>query len=186
MSAKQWKKAAMAVDTLQPIDKGKPYFFKLAKSFDDAKEVELSGKYYVLANKPHEAVDMYLRNNQWERAHELAKTFMNDNDISSLYVSRARDLEAAGIYILLNFLGKLKEAENVYLIMGEPDLAINMYKNFKQYDQMIRLVTAYHKDLLVETHVFLGKALEIEGNIKQAEYHYLEGKEWKTAINMVY
>lgn len=81
-------------------------------------------------------------------------------------------------------LGKLREAEKLYLTVGEPDLAINMYKNHKQYDNMIRLVTAYHKDLLIETHIYLGKTLETEGNFKQAEHHYVEGKDWKSAINM--
>ena len=51
MTAKQWKKAAMAVDTLQPIEKGKPYFLKLAKNFDESNETELAGKYYCLAGK---------------------------------------------------------------------------------------------------------------------------------------
>ena len=40
---------------------------------------------------------MFLRTNQWERAHELAKSFMNENDISNMYVTRARDLETAGM-----------------------------------------------------------------------------------------
>ncbi|KAJ1542553.1 hypothetical protein HK096_009264, partial [Nowakowskiella sp. JEL0078] len=49
---------------------------------------------------------------------------------------------------------------------------------------MIRLVTSYHKDLLGETHLYLAKTLETEGNLKQAEHHYIEGKDWKSAVNM--
>jgi intraflagellar transport protein 172 len=77
-----------------------------------------------------------------------------------------------------------KEAERLYLALGDPDMAITMYKNNKQYDHMIRLVTAHHKDLLIDTHLYLGKSLETEGNFRQAEHHYVEGKDWKSGINM--
>jgi intraflagellar transport protein 172 len=46
--------------------------------------------------------------------------------------------------------------------VDEPDLAINMYKNIKQYDAMLRLVKQYHPDLINQTHVHL--AQELEGN----------------------
>ena len=55
--------------------------------------------------------------------------------------------------------GKLKEAEKLYLTMQEPDLAINMYKKARKYDQMIRLVTTFRKDLLKETHLHLAQQL---------------------------
>jgi len=32
----------------------------------------------------------------------------------------------------------LKEAEKLYIMVNEPDLAINMYKKNRHYDQMIR------------------------------------------------
>jgi intraflagellar transport protein 172 len=43
----------------------------------------------------------------------------------------------------------------MYLTANEPDLAINMYKNAEQYDQMVRLVGKYRKDLLKDTHIHL-------------------------------
>jgi len=43
--------------------------------------------------------------------------------------------------------------QNVCILSAnEPDLAINMYKKAKQYDNMIRLVTKFRKDLLKDTH----------------------------------
>jgi intraflagellar transport protein 172 len=59
-----------------------------------------------------------------------------------------------------------------------------MYKDQKQYDQMIRLVAAFHKDLLDETHIFLAKTMEAEGRFKEAEQHFIDGKDWKSAISM--
>ena len=45
----------------------------------------------------------------------------------------------------------------LYVTVKEPDLAINMYKKLRQYDNMIRLVGMYHNDLLNDTHLHLGK-----------------------------
>ncbi|KAJ3326468.1 hypothetical protein HDU76_012895, partial [Blyttiomyces sp. JEL0837] len=175
IAAKQWKKAVGIVDSLQPPESGKPYFLQLAKHFASVSELALAEKYFVLGGRPQEAVDMYTKANKWEKAHSLATTYMSADEVAFLYISQAREMENDG---------KLKEAEKLYLTVGEPDLAINMYKNHKHYDHMIRLVTAYHKDLLTETHLYLAKTLESEGNFKQAENHYVEGKDWKAAINM--
>jgi intraflagellar transport protein 172 len=92
-----------------------------------------------------------------------------------LYQTHANQLEGQG---------KFKEAEKLYLAIGEPDFAINMYKMHKDYENMIRLVAAYYKDLLPETYSLIAKALESDARIKEAEYYYLEAKEWKSAVNM--
>ena len=69
-------------------------------------------------------------------------------------------------------------------MVHEPDLAINMYKKNRRYDDMIRLVTSYRKDLLTETHLHLAQQLETEGNFKLAEKHYVEAHDWGSAVNM--
>ncbi|KAJ3038900.1 hypothetical protein HDV00_012822 [Rhizophlyctis rosea] len=175
IAAKQWKKAVGIVDSLQPPEAGKPYFLQLAEHFEEVQDYGIAEKYYVQADRPQAAVDMYTKANKWEKAHALATTYMTPEEVAFLYISQAKELEAHN---------KLKEAEKLYLTVGEPDLAINMYKNHKHYDHMIRLVTAFHKDLLVETHLYLGRTLEGEGNLKQAEHHFLEAKDWKSVINM--
>lgn len=45
----------------------------------------------------------------------------------------------------------------LYITVNEPDLAITMYKKCKMYDEMVCLVAKYHKDLLGDTHLHLGK-----------------------------
>jgi intraflagellar transport protein 172 len=92
-----------------------------------------------------------------------------------LYVQEARKFEGEGLF---------KDAERMYLSANEPDLAINMYKKAKQYDNMIRLVTKFRKDLLKDTHQHLAQQLEMEGNLKQAEHHYIESSAWHYAVDM--
>jgi len=72
--------------------------------------------------------------------------YLPENEYTMLYVQEARKFEHEGSY---------KDAEKMYLSANEPDLAINMYKKAKQYDNMIRLVTKFRKDLLKETHQHL-------------------------------
>ena len=81
-------------------------------------------------------------------------------------------------------VSKFKEAEKMYLTVNEHDLAINMYKKAKQYDQMIRLVALHRKDLLGDTHFHLAQQLENDGHYKDAERHYIEGGDWKSAVHM--
>jgi intraflagellar transport protein 172 len=50
---------------------------------------------------------------------------------------------------------KLKEAEKAYVQGEEFDMAINMYKKAKMYDQMIRLVQQYRKDNLAQVNSIL-------------------------------
>ena len=59
-----------------------------------------------------------------------------------------------------------------------------MYKKARKYDDMIRLVTTYRKDLLKETHLHLAQQLEMEGVLKEAEHHYTQAQEWQSAVNM--
>lgn len=153
----------------------KPHLLQIAKHFDQIQDFAPAEKYYMMAGRPQDAVDMYTKSNKWEKAHSIATTYMSQDEVAELYISHARDMESQN---------RLKDAEKLYLTVGEPDLAINMYKNHKQYEHMIRLVTVHHKDLLVETHLYLARTLEAEANLRQAEHHYLEGKDWKSAINM--
>jgi intraflagellar transport protein 172 len=171
----QWKKATAIVDSLKSTQTAKRYFVPLATHFAEVADYSTAEKYFVMAEKHQAAVQMYTNAQLWEQAHTLALSFMSEQEVAVLYISQAKDLEAKG---------QLRDAERLYLAINEPDLAITMFKNHKQYDQMIRLVAAHHKDLLVDTHLYLAKTLESEGNFKQAEQHFVEGDDFKSAINM--
>ncbi len=85
---------------------------------------------------------------RWEEAYPLAIECMPQEEVRELYVTKARELEAGG---------KLREAERLYVIAEEPDLAISMYKKAKQYSPMVKLVAQFHQDLLTDTQLHLAK-----------------------------
>jgi len=137
--------------------------------------LDLAEKYFVNAGEFVEAFEMYVRANKWDQAYQVISRYLPESEYTMLYVQEARKFEEEGDY---------KNAERMYLAANEPDLAINIYRKAKQYDHMIRLVTKYRKDLLKRTHEHLAQQLDSEGNLKQAEHHYIEGGAWQVAVDM--
>ena len=109
-------------------------------------------RFFLQAKRPNDAVMMYTKACQWELAHKVATTFMSTKEIWDLYVAQAKAFESKG---------QLKNAERLYITIKEHDKAINMYKNNRQFDQMISLVSIYHKDLLGIFFIFLYKRIHI-------------------------
>ena len=174
ISCRQWPKAAQIVETLEPLD-AKPYLLQLARHYETARNYEEAERFYLRGGSPQDAVEMYSKLNKWERAHRVATQHMTQAEVAMLYITQAHKLESAG---------KFKEAERLYVMVHEPDLAINMHKKNRRYDDMIRLVTSYRKELLAETHLHLAQQLETESNFKLAEKHYVEASDWGSAVNM--
>ncbi|KAF1773853.1 WD40/YVTN repeat-like-containing domain [Phytophthora cactorum] len=163
LNSRQWAKASQLVETLED-DVSLPYYRRLARHYQEAGNLEQAERCFIKADAARDAVEMYTRANKWDAAYQVAL-----NHLDNTRMERA---------------GKLKEAEKLFLTVNEPDLAINMYKNHKNYEQMIRLVTKYRKDLLKDTHLYLAQQLEHEGNYKEAEHHFAEAGEWQAAVNM--
>lgn len=174
IGSRQWAKAVQILE-LQDSDMASRYYKKIGDHYASIGEYDRAEKFYVDAGCTREAVDMYNQAGMWEQAHKLAATYMKGEDVSTLYIAQARQLEEQG---------KFKDAERLYVAVEEPDLAITMYKKQRMYGDMVRLVKTYHKDLLQDTHVHLAKELEGEGNLRQAEHHFTEAGDWKSAVNM--
>jgi intraflagellar transport protein 172 len=100
---------------------------------------------------------------------------MNKDDVTKLYSNQAKELEAKGRY---------KEAEKLYITINDNAAAILMYKRTKNYDALIRLVRQYYPDKLKDTEITIAKELEQEKRYKEAEMHYVQAGDWKSAANM--
>lgn len=64
---------------------------------------------------------------EWEKAFALCSKYEINDDGINLLVDRGKTLEQ---------MGKLLEAEKLYLTIRQPDLAISMYKTNRQYEQV--------------------------------------------------
>ena len=175
LSARQYSRALQLLDAIDNRESSKPYYKQLAKHYEDANNYEMAEKCYVDGGAPQLAVEMHTRLGHWEVAHKIAMGYMSEGEVGLLYINQAQKLESQG---------KLRDAEKLYLTVKEKDLAINMYKKHRRFEDMVRLVQDYRPDLLKETHQFLAQTLEMEGAFTEAEQHYIGAQEWHSAVNM--
>ncbi|CAI2386632.1 unnamed protein product [Moneuplotes crassus] len=174
IKAKQWNTAVQLVQG-QPEEIARPFYREIALHFAEVRQFDLAEKYFVKAGEFVEAFQMYVKASKWDAAYKLISRYLPESEYTMLYIKEAQSFEKEGRY---------KDSEKMYITANEPDLAINMYKNAKLYDQMIRLVSKYRKELLKDTHIHLAQECETDGNHKQAEHHYVEGGHWNGAVDM--
>ncbi|KAM3602576.1 uncharacterized protein V6R79_006682 [Siganus canaliculatus] len=174
IAARQWKKAVHILE-LQEDSSVSKYYVKIAQYYASLQDYELAEQLYVRGGHIKDAIDMFNAAGRWEEAHKLAVKCMTEEEATALYITRAQELESDG---------KFKEAERLFSTVKQPDLAITMYKKNRMFDDVIRLVAKHHPDLLTETHLHLAKELEAESRFSEAEYHFMEAEDWKSAVHM--
>jgi intraflagellar transport protein 172 len=174
LQSRQWNKAVQLISG-QPPEISRPFYKQIAKHYAEIRQTDLAEKYFIKSGSPVDAFEMYVKAGKWEQALKVAKDNLSENDIVNLYVKQGQKFQEQGMY---------KEAERLFLTVEEPDLAITMYKKAGQFDNMIRLVGKYRKNLLKETHLNIAQKLENDGNLKMAENHYIEAGAWRGAVEM--
>eukprot|EP01002_Notosolenus_urceolatus_P003783 NODE_19_length_3654_cov_89.288766_g15_i0.p1 GENE.NODE_19_length_3654_cov_89.288766_g15_i0~~NODE_19_length_3654_cov_89.288766_g15_i0.p1 ORF type:complete len:1188 (-),score=541.95 NODE_19_length_3654_cov_89.288766_g15_i0:89-3412(-) len=176
INARHWAQAVRIVDSLSADDPVTKSFYRLiANHYENARQYAEAEKYYIKAGEREAAVEMYTRTNQWEAAHKVAKAHMTEEEVKNLYITQAKQMEMAGKY---------KDAERLYLRVEMSEAAVQMYRKAKKYDDMIRLVSTYHKEFLIKTYKTLAATLDREGKYKQAEQYYISAKDWQDAVKM--
>ncbi|KAK2889898.1 intraflagellar transport protein 172 homolog isoform X2 [Channa argus] len=174
IAARQWKKAVHILE-VQDGSSAEKYYVKIAQYYASLQDYEVAEQLFVKGGHIKDAIDMYTTAGRWEEAHKLALKCMTEEEVMALYISRAQELERDG---------KFKEAERLFATVKRPDLAITMYKKNRMFDDVIRLVAKHHPDLLTETHLHLAKELEAESRFSEAEHHFMEAEDWKSAVHM--
>ncbi len=170
----QWAKAVQIADN-QNSDVVRPYYRKIAKHYEESRNFKDAEKYYVKGGFAEDAVNMYTREGMFDRAVAVASSYLPDGQVTSLNIAQAQRLELDG---------KPREAEKFYVAVHEYDEAINMYRKVRDWDNMIRLVRTYRKDMLSPAHLQIAQELESESKFKEAEQHYIHAGKWQLAVNM--
>ena len=70
-------------------------------------------------------------------------------------------------------VGRLRDAEQLYVAAQLIDLAVEMYRSSKNYDQLIRLITNHQPNQLSHYHLDIARQLQADGNRKSAEKHFI-------------
>lgn len=176
MGAKQWRKAVQIAKVLDEPEEICKYAPELASHLASIGDLVTAEDILLRAEMYRPAIELLNKHGQWEKAFDIAEKYVSSNDdLKDMFQDLAKDFEMKGKY---------RDAEKIYITIGEPDFAIQMYKNAELYDSMIRLVERYHKDLVESTHLNLARQLEGKNKYKQAEIHYIASNDWKSAIHM--
>lgn len=174
MHCMQYSKAAGIVEFLEPA-RAMPYYKVIARYYESTGHLEEAERFYIRADAAMAAVEMYNRAGKWEAAQKVARGYLTDGEVQAFYRQKAREFEA---------VRKYKEAERAYVQADEVDCAIVMYKKAAMYEPMLRLVGQHRKEELVQAHMLVAQACEGEGNLREAERHYCEAKDWRSAVHM--
>uniref|UniRef100_A0A0K0F112 Intraflagellar transport protein osm-1 (inferred by orthology to a C. elegans protein) n=1 Tax=Strongyloides venezuelensis TaxID=75913 RepID=A0A0K0F112_STRVS len=175
IKGKDYDKAIQITSVMEPNPDNYDYFFKIGEYFEEKGNYDEAEKYYIDAKKPEEALNMYNRKSQWAEAHRLATEIMDGTDAQKLYLEKAEKLE---------MMGKFKDAEELYISIGEPKKAIAMYRHANKITEMMLLVEKYHPEYVVETRKRLAEEFERNGDYKSAEEQYLISGDWKSCVDM--
>ncbi|XP_050543646.1 intraflagellar transport protein 172 homolog isoform X2 [Daktulosphaira vitifoliae] len=175
IGAKQWKKAIQIMQVIEDKSLMTKYGKQLADHFKNVNDIKTAEKLFMECNMYNEVVQLHLETGNWERALRLVKNNPELTNMISEFETHGKTLEN---------VGRFKEAEKLYVALDKVDLAINMYKQFQRYDEMMSLVSKYHSDLVGTTHIHLAQDCEVQGNYRAAENHYIQAGEWKLAVKM--
>ncbi|VVC40970.1 Armadillo-type fold,Tetratricopeptide-like helical domain [Cinara cedri] len=175
IGAKQWKKSMQIMQVIEDKTLVTKYGAHLADHFKTVNDYKTAEKLYMECGMYRQAIQLYLETGNWEKAHKLLKNNPTLTDLGEELETYGKKLEN---------MGRVKEAEKLYLALDKVDLAINMYKNFQRYDEMMALVSKYHSELVGTTHMHLAHECESRGNYRAAENHYVQAGEWKLAVKM--
>lgn len=175
VNAKQWRKSVQIAKVLDDPQEIKKYAIELSKHLSLTGDILNAESILIRAQLYRDAVELLYNNGKWEKAYEVAETYLEKEAVHNMFTELAEKLEKEGRY---------KDAEKIYIAISEPDRAISMYKRIEFYDAMIRLVERYHKDLLESTHLHLARQLESKGKFKNAEVHFIAAGDWKSVVHM--
>ena len=181
VEGKCWSRAMTLVREVDHRD-AQPYYRRIGQYLAQIKKWDEASDMFRRGNAPQDAVQMFTRQGMWDKAYDIAKTFMGAYELTNLYVSQAQIVE--GQWVSSGDRAKLLEAEKLLVTVGEVDRAIEMHKRHQQWDDMIRVVETHRTDLLADTFIHLARRFEKEGNAEMAEQYYLRAGDWRAVIAM--
>lgn len=174
ISANQWQKAISLLPSFSEKDSS-VYCLKIAEKLKQKKHFELSEKYFIKAGEPKRALEMYLFNGRLKQAHSFAKEHFQKEEIKNMFTEYAQSFQTNQDYEM---------AEKIFIEIQMPEQAIKMYKGIQKWNKMLKLFSIYRPESLKNAHLLIGKKLEEDEQLGQAEKHYIEAGKWSAAVDM--
>ncbi|MFH4973753.1 hypothetical protein AB6A40_000462 [Gnathostoma spinigerum] len=175
IKAKQWDRATQLADVISDTEVAKQYYGQIAEHHAKSGNFERAEMLYIEAGMQREVINMYNAAKRWQDSHRLTAEFLGKEESAQMYGQLAVQMEEEGNW---------KDAEQLYISIGQPNKAIAMYKKIGDTAAMMALVEKYHSEHVQDTYKHLASEFEERGDFKSAEEQYLKAKDWKAAVNM--
>uniref|UniRef100_A0A1I7Y2L2 TPR_REGION domain-containing protein n=1 Tax=Steinernema glaseri TaxID=37863 RepID=A0A1I7Y2L2_9BILA len=175
IKAREFPKAVEILEVLDSAEVTAEYYAKIGDFYAGNGDYEKAEKMFVDAGLPQKAILMYDQAAKWTDAYRLASEFFGAEKTRDAYLQKAEQLEGQG---------NLKEAEELYIHIGETSRAVAMYKKAHRLDEMMALMEKYHSEHVQDTHKRLAAEFEEKGDFRAAEEQYMLGGDWKSVVHM--
>ena len=110
---------------------------------------------FIRANKPREAVEMYIHQHEWEHAMRIASNH-DPSSMNDIYVAQAK------VVLEQHPESSLGQAEELFVRGGKPELALSMYQDRGAWSDAIRLAKRHLPHKLGQVNQAHQRALALD------------------------
>eukprot|EP00755_Sulcionema_specki_P012297 Sspe_Gene.8302::Locus_2835_Transcript_1_1_Confidence_1.000_Length_5381::g.8302::m.8302/K19676/IFT172; intraflagellar transport protein 172 len=146
--------------------------FKHAMFLEDEGHFKDAEEEFIKANKPKEAIEMYIHTNMWTDAMRVAQTY-EPNAIPDVLVAEAKFAFARKDFA---------HAERFLLEANQPEIIIELYKDAGMFAEARRLANAHAPHLLQQINIIEGRSIAEKSPLEAAR-HFDEGGDYVRAID---
>ncbi|KAH0786748.1 selective LIM binding factor [Histomonas meleagridis] len=178
LRAQQWNQAAEILRNCSSSptlkDELKLQYLRVGRYFASIKDINTAEDLFLTVDAHKELIEMYLNCNKIDDALRHAKRHMKQSEYEKLFIQIAKKNEKKE--------STRKIAENIYLAIKKPELAIEMYNSVNDSENVLRLTSQFggNKEQLINMAI----QAEREGNLELAENCYIRSGEYEKAIFM--
>jgi intraflagellar transport protein 172 len=191
INSRKWEKASELCEeviskNITPSIPLENFFTQIGEHYLKEKNFDLAEKFFIKAKNFENLIEIFIKNKKWERLESFIEKYshnVTDNEkVKNILIELAIKYEKDSVN------PKYKEAEKLYIYANEPDLAITMYKNLRNFEEMVKLVEIHMPDYLSATLTMIAQLCEEENSFKIAEkyYTYGESPDWNSCLDMYY
>ncbi len=132
-------------------------YLKHALFLEDEERFKEAEDKFVKADKPKEAIDMYIHQQDWANAMRVAEQY-DPSSVSDVYVAQAKTAVERKEH---------SKAEQLYLTANKPDLALAMYMDAKMWQDARRVAKRHLPHKLNDVNLSYQRSASSEGSSKE-------------------
>lgn len=178
LRAQQWQQAAEILRSVASSptlrDELRLQYMRVGRHFAQNNDAATAEDLFLTVDAHQELIEMYLTMGRIDDALKHAKRQMKQSDMEKLFIKIAKKNEKKAATRPI--------AEKIYLAIKKPDLAIEMYNNANDTENVVRLTSQYGGDKTQLSQ--MAAQAERDGNLQAAESCYIRAGQWEKALFM--